>query len=316
MERQHHLLLFAPPPCVLQSLTHNLEFSQQLCYFAEVAPQAVESPSPFSTAFVKSNICVFFPLITQIRNHSFQAVHLTSILKTGLFSKKPYSGSLPIYHFCQRCWTKLLLLSFRIHTNSTTSMRSSSLVSVPAIALRMPQGPKWPDDVHHDMLLTRLHSTIGLSDSVLSWFQSYLSGRMKYVSLGEAKTWIVPVTYGVTQGSVLDHIPFILYMLPHSSVISWHGLSFHCYADDTQLHLRPNPPNYLQLNGSKTEAISVDTPHQAQSSPVTQFTIPLSISTINLEVRFDPHPTFLTSSRPPSITCTILDSISRTSSQM
>lgn len=181
---------------------------------------------PFATAFVKSNIRVFSPWSPKSETTPSKLAIFHPSSKLVSSQKKTYSGSLPICHFCQRCRTKLLLLSFKTHTNSTTSMRSSSLVSVPAIALRMTQGPKWPDDVHHDMLLTRLHSTIGLSDSVLSWFQSYLSGRIKYVSLGESKPWTVPVTCGVPPGSVLDHILFILYSTCSPRAVSSAGMDY------------------------------------------------------------------------------------------
>src|SRR4029434_7199241 len=49
------------------------------------------------------------------------------------------------------------------------------------------------DTVDHTILLERLHTTIGLSDSALKWFQSYLSGRTEYVSLGRCKSRQLPV---------------------------------------------------------------------------------------------------------------------------
>src|SRR4029434_9650055 len=62
------------------------------------------------------------------------------------------------------------------------------------------------DTVDHTILLERLHTTIGLSDSALKWFQSYLSGRTEYVSLGRCKSRQLPVSCGVPQGSVLGPI--------------------------------------------------------------------------------------------------------------
>jgi len=41
------------------------------------------------------------------------------------------------------------------------------------------------DTVDHNILLQRLQYTIGLSDSALSWFQSYLSGRTEYRGIGQ-----------------------------------------------------------------------------------------------------------------------------------
>jgi len=87
--------------------------------------------------------------------------------------------------------------------------------------------------VDRNILLHRLISTIGVSDSVHEWFSSYLTGRTEHVALEEAKSLTQNVTCGVPQGSVLNPTLFILYMLPLGQVISRHGVSFHCHADDT-----------------------------------------------------------------------------------
>jgi len=132
------------------------------------------------------------------------------------------------------------------------------------------------DTVDHPNLLARLETEVGLKASVLSWFRSYLSDRKFLVKMGNFSSSTAPLTCGLPQGSVLAPSRFSLYMLPLGTILRKHSVSFHLYADDTQIYIpfKKNDPaalnslllcleevkawlaqNFLSLNSDKTEAI-------------------------------------------------------------
>ena len=105
------------------------------------------------------------------------------------------------------------------------------------------------DTLKHNILLQRLND-IGIKDrSVLEWFRSYLKDRTTSIKVNN---YISPhprdVVYGVPQGSVLGPALFNTYCIPLGNVIRRHNISYHMYADDTQLDFKDSQENAIPNN--------------------------------------------------------------------
>ena len=144
------------------------------------------------------------------------------------------------------------------------------------------------DTLDHATLLHRLQHTFGLSGYVISWVRSYLTNRTSFVKIDSSSSPNTTTCTGVPQGSVLGPLLFVLFISPVAGVINpdlsnaSNIVSFHQYADDTQLYIGTNLStlahqvasiesctqrvhnwllnNGLHLNPSKSEAIAFFNP--------------------------------------------------------
>ena len=87
--------------------------------------------------------------------------------------------------------------------------------------------------VWHRGLLHKLES-IGVSESLLSWFQSYLSDRRQRVVLnGQTSDWAF-VDAGVPQGSIFGPLLFLIYI---NDIVNGINSAIRLFADDTSLYI-------------------------------------------------------------------------------
>ena len=109
------------------------------------------------------------------------------------------------------------------------------------------------DTIKHDLLIDTL-KMIGISDTVLLWFTSYLQNRYFSIKINNEYSSKKLLSHGVPQGSVLGPILFSIYLLPLIDIFNqFPDINYHLYADDLQiytelpLHALPSE-NYSLLN--------------------------------------------------------------------
>ena len=113
------------------------------------------------------------------------------------------------------------------------------------------------DTVDHDILLTRLNQSFGLTSTVFNWFRSYLQDRTQVVFSGGVFSNSSSMACGVPQGSVLGPILFVLYTVDILDINERNSLIGRMYADDTQNYLHFNSNEVVLVFTKKFKLVSL-----------------------------------------------------------
>lgn len=100
------------------------------------------------------------------------------------------------------------------------------------------------DVVYHHFIIERMASTLDVSGSTLSWFQSYLVSRTQSVKALGVTSLPVPLPFGVPQWSFLGLSLFNICTSPIPVIAAVHDFRLKHFSDDTQeyvnFHLDPH----------------------------------------------------------------------------
>lgn len=173
------------------------------------------------------------------------------------------------------------------------------------------------DTIDHQILVERLKTQFHITGKALEWISSYLHCRTYSVKVGSETSKPRTLHYGVPQGSVLGPFLYTAYTAPLADLLKLHGVSFHFYADDTQLWVPVDlddendikaaistlehcilhvklwmSQNKLKLNSDKTEVLVMHPKLRTRNTPVVTLNLgDASISSNpaarNLGVKFD-----------------------------
>ena len=94
------------------------------------------------------------------------------------------------------------------------------------------------DSIRHDILLSKLRN-LDFSQGALDMFQSYLSNRQQCVRIGDAVSKVLPLEFGVPQGSILGAVLFTICVNDLLSVPKRYLSA--SYVDECKLYLSFSP---------------------------------------------------------------------------
>ena len=216
---------------LLPVITSILNLSLQSGYFAEEWKEALVHP-----LLKKCGLELNFKNLRPVSNLTFISKLTESAAAYQMQSHMSAYGLYPILQSSYRKHHSTETALLKVHNDILMNMNKQHVTLLVLLDLSAAF-----DTVSHDILLTRLQSKLGVRGTVLSWFESYLSGRSQRVSVNGSVSNSFHLECGVPQGSCLGPLLFNIYASKLFDIINRHLPDVHCYADDSQLYLSFSP---------------------------------------------------------------------------
>ena len=225
-------LLKSCMPALLQPLTSIVNSSLSSGHFPEALLEAVVTPVIKKASLDKNVMKNYRPV--------------SNIALISKLIEKPAIKQLQDY-LTNHDLNELLQSAYRIHHSTETALMKvkGDILHVigdrKAVFLVMLDLSATFDTVDHDRLIHRLSNRLNITDTDLMWVRSYLSDRKNRVCITGESSATTKMISGMPQGSVVGPWMFTNYVLPIGDIIKHYRLSYHLYADDSQIYTTFNP---------------------------------------------------------------------------
>ncbi|KAK3514078.1 hypothetical protein QTP70_003216 [Hemibagrus guttatus] len=233
---------------------------------------------PILSAMLQTISPDLLPFITTVINGSLTSGHVPTVFKKARvipILKKPALDPLNISNyrpnnlhdpnqsgFKAAHSTEIALLAVTEKLHAARSAKLSSVLILLDLSAAF-------DTVNNKTLLSTLRC-LGICGTTWEWFASYLDGHSYQVTCKGLTSAPRRLSTVVPQGSVLGPLLFSLYTHSLGKVISSHGFSYHCYADDTQLIFSFPPSDTMAsawISACLVDISSWMTAHQLKLNP-------------------------------------------------